>query len=158
MTFYSSDNRLGTQDLSTTSTTQQHPLGTIVKGVDSTYGEAEFIYLLGVASTVVGSCAVWGTNGQTVLTTTATRGPVGVSLSANVASQYGWYQISGVAVVKATTVASGALAQGSATGGQIDDTTTAGQYIDGMCIKTADGTPSAGFALCALSRPCMNGR
>ena len=43
------------QRIDAISTTKNHPLGTIVRAVDPTYGEAEFIYLKGVASTVVGS-------------------------------------------------------------------------------------------------------
>jgi hypothetical protein len=35
------------------------PLGKIVRAIDPTYGEGEFIYLLGVASTVVGSVVTY---------------------------------------------------------------------------------------------------
>jgi len=100
----------GSQPISSTSTTQKHPLGTIVRGVDPTYGEGEFIYLLGVASTEVGSVSLYNaTTYQTALITVSNgklKGlPVGIAMSANVASQYGWYQISGNAVVKKTGVA-----------------------------------------------------
>lgn len=158
MPFVSSDNRMGTQNLTDTSTTQLHPLGTIVKGVDATYGEGEFIYLKGVASTVIGSTVVFDNAFQTTLTVAASRGPVGVALSANVANQFGWYQVRGLATVKAATVAANAPCQTTATGGIVDDTTTAGQYIDGMVTRTADGTPSAGLAICAIASPCCNGR
>lgn len=158
MPFVSSDNRLGTQVLTETSTTQQHPLGTIVKGVDATYGEGEFIYLKGVANTVVGSTAVFDNAFQTTLTVAASRGPVGVALSANVANQFGWYQVRGLAAVKTGTVAANAVCQTTATPGQVDDTTTATQYIDGMITRTADGTPSAGLAICAIANPSCNGR
>jgi len=158
MAFSLVENVVGHQALTDTSTTQLHPIGTIVKGQDPTYGIGEFIYLKGVASTVVGNTAVYDSAFATTLTVAASRGPVAVALSANVANQYGWYQIRGLAVVKAATVASGAACQTTATGGTIDDTTTAGQYIDGMVTKSADGTPSAGFAICALANPCCNGR
>ena len=107
---YTVQNLIGAQPIANTETTQKHPLGTIVKGWDPTYGEAEFIYLLGVASTEVGMMAKWNaTTYQTALINVSNgknKGvPVGVSMSANVASQYGWYQISGNAVVKKTTVA-----------------------------------------------------
>ena len=46
---------IGAQALTETSTTQKHPLGTIVKGLDPTYGEGEFIYLKGIGSTTAGS-------------------------------------------------------------------------------------------------------
>ena len=45
----------GFQGIELTDTTQNHALGTIVTAVDPTYGAGEFIYLKGVASTVVGS-------------------------------------------------------------------------------------------------------
>ena len=54
---YTVSNYVGAQPIEDTSTTQKHPLGTIVRGTDPTYGEGEFIYLLGVANTVVGSVA-----------------------------------------------------------------------------------------------------
>lgn len=93
---------------STVITNRLVPLGTIVRAVDPTYGEGEFIRLVGVASTVVGSLVKWNaTTHQTVLlTNTANQAvPVAVAMSACVANQHGWYQISGNAVIKKTTVA-----------------------------------------------------
>lgn len=151
--------RMGFQPIENTDTTQNHPLGTIVTAKHNTYGEGEFIYLKGVASTVVGDAVVYDNYaGSTTRAVAASRGPVGISMSANVASQYGWYQINGTAVGKAATVAANAVIQTTATAGTIDDTTTAGQYIEGAVTRTADGTPSAGFALLQLSRPSADGR
>jgi len=96
------------QAIADTSTTQKMPLGTIVDAVDPTYGFGEFIYLLGIGSTEVGLLVKYNaTTYQTaVITATAVQAvPVAVAMSANVASQYGWYQISGNAVVKKTAVA-----------------------------------------------------
>ena len=45
----------GFQGIALTDTTQNHALGTIVQATDPTYGAGEFIYLKGIASTVVGS-------------------------------------------------------------------------------------------------------
>ena len=45
----------GAQPIADTSTVQNHPTGKIVTAKDPTLGEGEFIYLKGVASTVVGS-------------------------------------------------------------------------------------------------------
>ena len=98
----------GAQPIANTETTQKHVLGTIVRAWDPTYGEGEFIYLLGVASTVVGSLVTYNaTTWQTALSpdTAAFQAPVAVAMSANVASAYGWYQISGNAVIKKTAVA-----------------------------------------------------
>jgi hypothetical protein len=105
---YKPINLLGCQPIQNTETVQKHPLGTIVRAVHDTYGEGEFIYLLGVASTVAGSLVKYNaTTYQTVLATnTAVQVvPVAVAMSANVDTQYGWYQISGNAVIKKTTVA-----------------------------------------------------
>lgn len=83
-------------------------LGKLCRARHETYGMGEFIYLLGVASTVVGSLVKYNaTTYQTVLlTNTAVQVvPVAVAMSANVAAQYGWYQTEGLAVIKKTAVA-----------------------------------------------------
>src|SRR4051812_25711329 len=84
---------VGCQPIGTTSTTQNHPFGTIVRAVDSVYGEGEFVYAKGVASTAAGdACTINTKTGVTAraVHTTAARGLIGVAMSANVASQYGW--------------------------------------------------------------------
>lgn len=103
--------RVGAQPIADTSTTKLHPIGTILCANDPTYGEGEFIYLVGVASTIVGSVVEYTdgdtTVGQTALATTTVdkSQPLAVAMSANVASAYGWYQISGIAVAgKANTL------------------------------------------------------
>jgi len=119
MTYIITDTVAGTQAIATNSTTQNHPLGTIVRAKDPTYGEAEFIYLQGVASTTVGALVTYNVSYQSALATSAvgTSNPHAVAMSACVASEYGWYQISGLAVVsKANTTsfaASAALASAS---------------------------------------------
>lgn len=132
-------------------------IGTRVKAFDPTYGEGEFVYLKGVASTAIGSVVIYDQYANTTtLATAGSRGPIAVAMSANVAGQGGWYQIAGAAVVKAATVAAAGNCYATATAGTIDDATVAGDKIDGMRFKTADGTPSAGFAIVELDRPAMN--
>jgi hypothetical protein len=100
-----SDPRAGTPPITTTSTTKGCPLGTIVRAVEDSTNEAgEFIYLQGIGSTAVGSIVIWDGNFLTTLTTDAAilAKPIAFAMSANVASQYGWYQISGVATAKKT--------------------------------------------------------
>ena len=56
------------QDIDATSTTQKAPLGAIVtaRDIDNTgYGDAEFIYGVGVASTIVGSLVLIDGSGYT---------------------------------------------------------------------------------------------
>lgn len=111
----------GAQPLSETSTVQKHLVGTIARGTDATLGEGEFIYLKGIGSTTVGSIVSYDVSFLTALDTTATAGPsrpLAIAMSANVASQWGWYQISGMAVaVKADTVSFAAGAGLGATAG-----------------------------------------
>jgi len=88
--------------------TPPNVLGKIVRADDPTYGEGEFILLLGVAGTEIGSVVKYNaTTYQTVLVTnTAVQDvPVAVAMSANLAGTFGWYQISGNAVIKKTAVA-----------------------------------------------------
>src|SRR4051812_28747180 len=95
------------QNIDETLTTQMLPLGTRVRARDTNatnnQGEGEFIYLKGVASTVIGSMVDYDLNAATTTLSPATlgTGPVAVAMSANVAAQFGWYQIAGVAAVKA---------------------------------------------------------
>jgi hypothetical protein len=107
-TWTPSGNFLLGQNIDETSTTQKMGLGTVVTAKSPTLGAGEFIYLKGVASTVVGSIVNYDDNWQTALDTSATAGPsrpLAVAMSANLASSFGWYQISGMAVAtKANTV------------------------------------------------------
>ena len=130
---YAVSSLAGAQPIANTETTAKHVLGTIVRANDPTYGEGEFIYLKGIGSTVVGSIVNYDDSYTTALDTTAVSGaprPLAVAMSANVASSYGWYQISGLAVaVKANTVsfakgapfgATAGLAVAAATGSVIN--------------------------------------
>lgn len=146
---------IGTQAIADTSTTKNHPLGTIVDADDPTYGAGEFIYLLGVASTAVGSWVTYNLDdGSTTLLAANAIGPVGVAMSANVASQYGWYQISGKAVGKALTgYVDNALVWATATAGSVDDAVVDGDMVHLAKGASAVDTPSAGLAEFEISRP-----
>jgi len=157
------DQVLGMQAIADTSTTQQHELGTIVKAYDSTYGIGEFIYLKGVASTAVGSLVTYNTNSYT--TTLAAVGtnkaqPIAVAMSANVASQWGWYQISGIALMKKTCTVSlaanapvGVLTIGLVAG------TGSGKEIQGALVAAvASATAGRTTVQVVINRPTMQGR
>lgn len=149
----------GLQAITETSTTQKHPLGMRVQAHDPTYGVGEFIYLPGIASTVAGDLVVYDTRELTTTrATTTNRGPAAVAMSANVASQWGWYQIFGMAVINAGTVADNSLPYATATAGTIDDAVVVGAQIDNARIKSADGTPSAGKCVCHITYPSLNGQ
>jgi hypothetical protein len=152
---------IGVQQIAVTSTTQKHPLGTRVRAVDPVYGEGEFIYLQGVASTAAGDIVIFDDKaGTTTRTVAASRGPVAIAMSANVASQFGWYQLAGSGVANtasAGTGAANALLQTSATAGQATVSGTASQKIDGIICKAAQDTPTSGFTVVQMDRPAANG-
>jgi len=152
------DPKVGMQPIAATSTVQKHPIGTRVKAFDPTFGEGEFVYLKGLASTAVGEAVIYDTYANTTKRGVAgDRGPVGIAMSANGENQYGWYQIAGSAVVKvAAAFAAGANVYWTATAGTPDDAVVAGDKIDGIRSKTAIGTPAAGFAVCQLAYPSAN--
>ena len=172
------ENRLGIQPISQTNLAtpsqyqvgqsqqfgQAHPLGTIIRAYDATLGEGEFIYLLGVASTAVGNTVTYdATTFQTTLSpnTAHNVGPVAVAMSANVATQYGWYQIGGLATVLKTAVQTlpGAKMYQSATVGRWMPTSASGLEILGARaanLTTVTSTTSTIVVL--LNRPSNQGQ
>lgn len=163
MAYGISDPRAGTQAISGTDTVQNHPLGTIVRANDPTYGDGEFIYLLGVASTTVGSVVTYDASTyQTVLSAVGGNIPraVAISMSANVASSYGWYQISGQAVVAKTATVS--LAAGAAVGvltiGLIAGTGTGKEIQGAVVAAVASNTAGRVTVKVMIARPTKQGR
>lgn len=158
MAFTIRDAIVGVQQIDDTSTTKQHPLGTRVKAVDPTYGAGEFIYLKGVASTVIGSWVTYNLDdGTTDLLAANAIGPVAVAMSANVADQYGWYQVYGKAVGKAlASYADNGLVYATATAGSIDDAVVAGDRVKLAKGASAVNTPSTGFAEFEIEYPFMD--
>lgn len=157
MAFIVRDALIGHPRIVDTDTVQKLPLGTRVKAIDSTYGEGEFIYLKGVASTVVGSCVLINEDDMsTTLLVPNDIGKVGFAMAINVASQYGWYQIAGKAIAKTVTVADNANVYSTATPGVLDDTVVAGDRIKQCKFASADGTPSAGLAEVECDNPYVD--
>jgi hypothetical protein len=154
----------GAQPIATTSTVKNHPLGKIVTAVDPTYGEGEFIYLLGVGSTVVGSAVSYNVSTyQTALAPVGTgvARAIAFAMSANVASQYGWYQISGLVVAKkalATSLATG-ISVGIKTIGLVSATASL-QNVSGAvvaAVSSAKSSTSQTTVLLMVNRPTMQG-
>lgn len=149
------------QAIDENSTTQNAPLGTIIQAKDvasTDYGVGEFIYLKGVASTAVGSWVTYNADdNSTALLAADAIGPVAVAMSASVASEYGWYQISGKAVGKAlASYADNGLVYATATAGSIDDAVVAGDRVKLAKGASAVGTPSTGLAEFEIQRPFMD--
>lgn len=146
MAYSSVEPRVIEQPISETSTTQKHKLGTIIRAEDPTYGQGEFIYLKGVASTTVGSIVEYDTSFQTGLNTTAlnTPRPLAVSMSANVADQYGWYQISGIAIASKASTVSFAAGAGLAAGSGLAIAVASGLIINGALVAVVASATSGG--------------
>jgi hypothetical protein len=152
---------VGTQNIADTSTTQNHVLGTIVQAKDvasTAYGAGEFVYLTGIASTVVGSFVTYNADdNSTALLAANAIGPVATAMSINVASSYGWYQISGKAVGKALSgYADNGLVYATSTAGSIDDAVVSGDRVKLAKGGSAVGTPSSGLAEFEIQRPFMD--
>lgn len=137
----------GSQPITDTVTTARHPLGMIISGhdADGTLGGGEFIYLQGIGSTVVGSIVNYDAAYVTALHTSALDKPrpLAVAMSANLASAYGWYQISGQAVVvKANTLS---LAAGDAIGAAAGAAVVvaSGAILNGMCVAAIASAATA---------------
>jgi hypothetical protein len=133
-------------------------LGDVIRAVDPVYGVGEFIYLQGVASTAVGSWVVYNPDDwSTVLLAADAIGSVAVAMSANVASQYGWYQIKGKAIGKALAgFLDNANVYATATAGSVDDAVVAGDRVKNAKGASAVGTPSAGLAEFEIDRPLVD--
>jgi hypothetical protein len=156
----------GAQPIATTEATAKHPLGTIARAVSSTYGEGEFIYLLGVASTTIGLAVTYNktTYQTTILPDTANlSAPVAWAMSANLATYYGWYQISGLVVALKTAVKADPAVNAnriyiSATIGRVMQTSAAGKCIMGAAranVTTVTATTSTVVLL--VNRPNLQG-
>lgn len=156
MTYHITDQVIGSQPIADTSTTQNHALGTIVRAVDPAIGEGEFIYLKGVASTVVGSWVTYSADDfSTALLTGDAKGPVAVAMSANVANQYGWYQIGGKASAKASDVANNADVYIDTADGTCDDATVTGDRVHNAKWASADDT-GTNLAEVEIARPFVD--
>lgn len=157
MTWRITSHIAGLQRITDTSTTQNHPLGTIVTAKDATFGGGEFIYLKGIGSTVVGSIVNYDDSFTTALDTSATAGPsrpLAVAMSANVASQYGWYQIAGMATaVKANSV-SFAKGAGLGAGSGLAVAVVTGSVMQGATVAAVASAKSDVTSVkIAINRP-----
>jgi len=145
------------QGIAETKTTQNAPLGqrAVARDLGSDdRGVADFIYLKGLASTAIGEVVVFNADDwSTKLAVANDKGPVAVAMSANVASQFGWYQVTGKG---SALVASGFADNGdcylTSTAGTIDDADVAGDYVANM--KGASGI-SGGLADVELNHPSV---
>lgn len=160
---YAIQNLIGAQPIANTSTVQAHKLGTIVRAVDPIYGEGEFIYLKGVASTVLGDVVAYVVSDGATNTGTTVRWdggansgkPVAIAMSANVASQYGWYQIGGAAVVNTSGTVTALDPANFAATATVKTAAVTGKMINGMVAGSANGVPATNQAVYTIDRPSV---
>lgn len=132
-------------------------LGDIQRAVDPTLGGGEFIYLKGVASTVVGSLVNYDDNFQTALDTSAVAGPsrpLAVAMSPCVADEFGWYQISGLAVAAKSNAVSFADGAGLGAGSGLAVAVATGTVIQGAVVRAvASAKSNVTTVAIAINRP-----
>lgn len=147
---------MGAQPINQTESSQKHNIGQRVRAFDYTYGEAEFIYLAGVASTDAGDVVTFDErNGTTALAVEGARGPAAVAMAATVAGLYGWYAVQGaVPVNTGSNIPSRGPLYLSRTAGEVTGEAYEGEKVDGMA---AVRVPSGGFTTCRLTNPAANG-
>lgn len=158
MAYVIKDNLLGSQDIHQVDTVARHPLGTVVNAADPLYGNAEFVYVKGVAGAALGSWVLinqddWSTS----LLAPNDIGKVGVSMAANIANYYGWAQIAGKAIGKVLAgFLDNAAVYSTATVGSADDAVVAGDRIKNAKGASAIGTPAAGLAEFEIDYPFVD--
>ena len=115
--------------------TKKHRLGTRRRSVDN----KEFIYLSGVGSVVAEDFVVFDENFGTTRAIADEVGPVAVAMAAvDATTEYGWFQIYGVATGDTATVAADKTLYLTATAGRLDDTDVAGDAVHGVFSMAAD--------------------
>jgi hypothetical protein len=138
-------------------------LGQIERAFDPTYGAGEFILLVGVASTAVGSLVTYdGTTYQTTLcaTTSNQARPVAVAMSANLAGSFGWYQIEGTAVVTKTTGAkvNPTVAIGVVSTGKVGASASGKEILGARSANAATVASATTTVNVVVNRPHLQGR
>jgi hypothetical protein len=145
MTYRSTTPRIGHPPITQIDTTAQVPVGTIIAAHDPDNGDAEFIYLQGVATTTAGLVVEYTSSFQTALASIAVgqAQPLAVAMAACTASYYGWYQIAGLASVsKASATSFAADAAVGATSGEAVAAAT-GLFMHGAQVANAASGASA---------------
>ena len=134
--------------------------GMIIDGTDPVYGGGEFILLLGVSGTAVGTVVTYNTANYTTTLASASEGAAiqcAVSMSANTsATVWSWYQISGVAIATKSAVSvalSGAI--GITTAGLVAQAATDLQQIEGGAFAAAATTLATTVAI-VINRPHLH--
>jgi hypothetical protein len=112
--------------------------GTRVRAYDGVYGMAEFVLAYGVASLAIGDVVRFGAGWATTRTVAATRGSLGVSMSANTdTAALSWFCIFGQVPGTVATHTVDTPSYLTATAGSVSSTDAAGGAIAGMSTTLA---------------------
>lgn len=155
---------LGTQPIAVSSATQNHPPGYTVEGYDPTFGSGRFIYLEGVASTLVGSVVTYDQDNKTTTlapNTAHLAQPLAIAMAANLAANWGWYQVGGAAVIKKTAakVNPGVQLFLSSTAGRVQATAASGKEIlNCITVNTATVASATSTIIANLQFPFAQGQ
>lgn len=134
---------------STETTLGQMYLGMRVLAADvslSTPLVSEFIYCVGVASTIATDWVTIAEDFATIRLVADADGPVGIAMSANVANQYGYYHIYGNGVGgSGAAITDGAKIYIHGTAGLVDDAVVDGDLVhNALCRSTIGGAAITG--------------
>lgn len=128
----------GYQNIDVVSTVKNHPLGFEVQAKHATYGVCTFRYCEGVANVIATDWCVIGEDHVLTRLTADLKGPVGIAMSAIVASSYGWVQVQGVGVGGSggAIVDNAAIyATGAGAVGTVDDAVVDGDMVHGAFAR-----------------------
>jgi hypothetical protein len=165
MAYTITNNQLGLQPIAAAAPTgtTTTALGTDANAYDPTFG-GEFIYLLGVASNIVGALVTYNqlTGAVTLAATTGNQNrPLAVSMNANTSTTTGsWYQVSGAAVIKkiAIKVSPGVplFVNGS---GRVTATASAGkQVLNAISVNAATVASATSTVTAQIQFPFAQGQ
>lgn len=154
MAYIVNEARIGVQPVSEKSTTQKHPLGTVVQVNDATYGDGLVMYVKGAASVESKEWCTWDQhNGAIVRGAANGKGTVGITIATLTASYYGWIARKGVFSGQCLTqFADNGKVFFTGTAGAVDDASVAGDLISGAVGRSLTGVDS-GWALFELDCP-----
>lgn len=166
MAYTPTNNQLGIQPIAQAAATgtTNHPLGTLVDAYDPTFGGGKFIYLLGVASNIVGALVTYNqlTGVPVLAATTGNQDrPLAVSMNANTSTTTGsWYQVSGAAVIKKIAIKVSPnvplFVNGS---GRVTSTASAGkQLVNAISVNAATVASATSTVTAQIQFPFAQGQ
>jgi len=151
---------LGLSDIVPDDAVTTTKIGTIAKWYDDIQGVADFIYLPGVASLKAGDIVAFdllpGSATVARLTTALavdSAKPLAVAVAAIGAGQYGWFQLTGVAILSALAGTVAGPAFTTTTNGSVSSVPVAGCQISGLHISSALGVPASGQVYATMMYP-----